>query len=73
MREPAEPLLGGEGPGEELGYGCFCEGGSSLPLQPVPTVLPQPPRWRALFLLWVGQLVPVRRSLELVPVTPVVS
>ena len=73
MKEPPERLLGVKGPGMELGYGCCCEGDSSLPFQPVPAVVPQPPGMESSVFTSVVQLVPVQWSLELVPVTPVVS
>ena len=65
MKEPPERLLGVKGPGNE--------GDSSLPFQPVPAVVPQPPGMESSVFTSVVQLVPVQWSLELVPVTPVVS
>lgn len=72
VREPPEPLLGVKGPGKELGYGCSCAGGSSLPFQSVPAVVPQPPGVESSVFTSVAQLVPVQWSLELVQVMPVV-
>ena len=58
MREPPERLLGVKGPGKELGYGCCCEGASSLPFQPLPAVVPQPPGVESSVFTSVVQLVP---------------
>ena len=64
---------GRKGPGKELGYCCCCKGGSSLPFQPIPAVVPQPTGVESSIFTSVVQLVPMQWSLELVPVTPVVS